>query len=183
MPDSYPFPNNEADIACIKVGRNAALEQQLIIKSSQVNIRKFTPRDHDERFKSPESINEWFAKGRQLHWLVSRSGDLAGVIWYGQSLLADDQTGPNYTFAIRLYDGYAGKGLAGKFMRLSLKIFADYVRETSVEFKGIWLKTDVTNAAAIAAYTKFGYAEIDRDEKRVTMKMDAAQIFEIASAE
>lgn len=172
----YPFPDNEAGIADIEVGRSTDLENQLISKSSQSAILKFTPRDHNERFASPESVDKWFAKGRELHWLVSDSGDLAGIIWYGQSYLDDTATGPNYTFAVRLYEGYAGKGLAGTFMRQSLKIFAENIRQADAEFTGIWLKTDVINVAAIAAYTKFGYIETARDEVRVTMKMNAAQI-------
>lgn len=178
----YPFPANEANIANLEVGRSTDLENQLITKSSQSNILKFTPRDHNERFTSPESIDKWFSKGRELHWLVSDSGDLAGIIWYGQSYLDNTATGPNYTFAIRLYDRYAGKGLAGTFMRQSLKIFAEHIRVSGAEFTGIWLKTDVVNAAAVAAYTKFGYVETTRDDVRVTMKMDEEQIFALADA-
>lgn len=180
---TYRFPVNNADISAIFSGRSVSLEAQLISKSLEDNIRKYTPRDSEERFTNPEAIETWFDKGRYLHWLVSSDDELAGIIWYGEAALSNRDEGPNYTFAIRLYDGFAGKGLAGTFMKQSIAIFVKKIREDQLIFNGIWLKTDVTNAAAIAAYTKFGYKEITRDDKRVTMSMTAEDIYTLADSQ
>ena len=160
----------------------ADLINQLIIKSKQDNILRSTPKDASSRFVSVEHFHAWKSKGRVVHWLVSESDDLAGIIWYGKAKFPQDvsyQSKPDYTFAIRLYDGYQGHGLAVPFMKQSLKIFDSDLRDSGEVLQSIWLQTDVDNGAAIHVYSKVGYREITRDNKRVTMVIDRFAIDEI----
>lgn len=156
----------------IAVGSDSSLENQLIQKSLQENVVKFTPNDHIERFGNIEMLKQWQAKGRKLFWLIGPENDLAGIIWYGEAEfphnLSLDET-PNETFAIRIYDGYTGKGLSNPFMRQSLRIYNDEKLKNGSKAPVIWLQTDIDNVPAIKSYTKFGYTEVFRNEKRVTM--------------
>jgi len=163
----------------IAVGSDAELENQLIQKSMQENIVKFTPKDSLKRFGNMEMLNTWRSKGRRIFWLIGPGNDLAGIIWYGESEfpldLKLDET-PNETFAIRIYDGYNGMGLSNPFMRQSLRIYVEEKLKNGDNPPIIWLETDVDNIPAIKSYTKFGYTEVYRDEKRVTMVLPSANL-------
>jgi GNAT superfamily N-acetyltransferase len=168
-------------ITCVAVGQDENLEAQLISKSRQPNILKYTPNDAKKRFGSHEMFKQWLAKGREIHWLLGASSDLAGIIWYGKSNFPLDiklPETPQETFAIRLYDGYAGRRLARPFMELSLKTAVKLKQARGEPIVGIWLQTDTDNPAAIAAYTKFGYQEVARDHERVTMVLGTSKIKE-----
>lgn len=185
MSDIKKFPVNEQiqpTVEFLAYGNDENLENQLITKSLQPNILKFTPKDSSGRFSDLDSYRKWQAKGRILHWLIGPNSDLAGIIWYGESEFPIDlelEDTPTYTFAIRIYDGYAGKGLAKPFMAQSLQILAKQLEEKSQQIPTIWLQTDTDNPAAISAYTKFGYEEICRDEKRVTMVLYSSKIAQL----
>lgn len=168
-------------ITGIATGSDPGLEKQLIEKSRQRNILRFTPNDAAKRFGDPEMLKRWLEKGREIHWLLGADNDLAGIIWYGKSPFpadADLPDRPDETFAIRLYEGYTGHRLAVPFMRQSLGIYARDKLERGDPIKGIWLETNVDNPAALASYTKFGYHEVARDDKRVTMVLGASSIKE-----
>lgn len=185
MNELQKFPADEQmrpTVEYIAYGNDKNLENQLIAKSLQPNILKFTPKDSSERFSDPKSFSKWQAKGRNLHWLIGPNNDLAGIIWYGDSEFPLDiklSLKPSYTFAIRIYEGYSGKGLARPFMTQSLRILCQQLKEQSIQIPSIWLQTDTNNPVAISAYTKFGYEEVFRDEKRVTMVLYASKISEI----
>lgn len=168
-------------IASIAVGRDQDLEAQLINKSRQPNILRFTPNDAAKRFGDQAMLNNWLAKGREIHWLLGADDDLAGIIWYGKlpfPLQPDSEETPEYTFAIRLYDGYTGHRLSVPFMEQSLGIYARSKQEAGEPLTGLWLETDIDNPAALAAYTKFGYREVGRDDERVTMVLDGDKLRE-----
>jgi GNAT superfamily N-acetyltransferase len=183
MSDLLRLPPDEAMkplITGLAVGDDPGFVRQLIKKSREPAILKYTPKDAARRFGDADMFAAWQAKGREVHWLLGEGDDLAGIIWYGASdfPLKDlelPQT-PGETFAIRLYEGYAGHHLARPFMALSLKAHLQLKRKRGEPVTGIWLQTDTTNPAAIAAYTKFGYREVARDEKRVTMILDGGQM-------
>jgi GNAT superfamily N-acetyltransferase len=170
----------------IAIGRDAELEQQLYEKSTQEHILRHTPKDAAKRFGSEAQFVQWLAKGRTLHWLLGDDRDLAGVIWYGKEPMPDVKLpshlreAPEETFAIRLYEGYAGRGFAREAMTNSLTLAASQQVQASGEINGIWLQTNVDNPAAITTYNRFGYEEIYRDEQRATMILPAATIAQIA---
>lgn len=171
-------------IEYLAIGEDPKLEAQLIAKSKQPNILKFTPKDSKQRFGNPDMLKHWISKGRTIHWLLGPNKDLAGIIWYGKSKFPLDielDEIPEETFAIRIYDGYAGHGLARPFMTFSLKVAVEEKRAAQEPIAGIWLQTDIDNPAAVAAYTKFGYKEVFRDHKRATMVLSSQEILNVCS--
>jgi GNAT superfamily N-acetyltransferase len=158
------------------------LEQQLFNKSKQPNILKFTPKDAARRFGSQEMFETWKAGGRELYWLIGKDNDLAGVIWYGRKTFPLDvklPETPAETFAVRLYDGYTGHGLAVPAMRQTLRLHVQAARERGEKIAGIWLETDTDNPAALKVYTNLGYQEVYRNDERVTMVLPASKIPDI----
>jgi GNAT superfamily N-acetyltransferase len=151
----------------IRRGCNAHYGIQLVQKSKQEAIVRHTPADSQDRFKDPEAFQRWVEKDRYIHLLTSAEGDLCGIIWYGREampLAEDVSTAPNYFFAIRLYDGYRGKGLAKPFMRASLNDLAAWLDDEGKleSCRGVWLETSADNSAAMAIYPAFGYQEVGR---------------------
>lgn len=180
-----PLQLIEVDVAMrpltqyLALGEDEALIDQLITKSKQAAIMEHTPKDAAERFANRHAFDTWQARGRELHWLLGANNDLAGIIWYGRSTFPVDVDLPEIpeeTFAIRIYDGYSGHGLARPFMKLSLKTHVGQKEQRSEPISGIWLQSDADNPAALAAYTKFGYHEVARDDTRVTMMMSSEEI-------
>lgn len=177
-PELRPF------ITDVATGDNSKLEEQLFAKSRQPNILKYTPKDAARRFGDKQMFDTWKQGGRELYWLLGEEDDLAGVIWYGKKEFPLDMPGveerPGETFAIRLYDGYNGHGLAVPAMRQTLRLHAQAARQRGERTPGIWLETDVDNPAALHVYGKFGYREVARDEKRVTMILPASEVEKLA---
>jgi len=71
-------------ITGIATGVDPELEKQLVEKSRQPNILKYTPKDAAQRFSDQDALERWRAGGREIHWLLGPGNDLAGIIWYGQ---------------------------------------------------------------------------------------------------
>lgn len=166
-------------VECIATGWSEELEDQLIQKSREPNTVRYTPNDHKKRFGDRQMLAAWKSRGRIIHWLLGPHKDLAGIIWYGASEFPYDLVLPEVpeeTFAIRIYDGFAGQGLARPFMTQSLRIYVQQKQSNGEEVSPIWLQTDLDNPAALAAYTKFGYEEVHRDDKRVTMIISSRKI-------
>ena len=169
----------------IATGWDDNLEQQLIEKSRQENILLHTPKDSTQRFKNNDTVHAWLAKGREVHWLLGPKRDLAGIIWYGPAAPPHDIDTNGIvpeTFAIRIYDGYVGKGLARPFMLQSLRILVDDRISQGKLMPFIWLETDIDNIPAVTSYTKFGYEEIARDEKRIMMVLHPEKIHNMLRA-
>jgi GNAT superfamily N-acetyltransferase len=167
------------NVQYLAFGRNRNLERQLVDKSLQPHILESTPKDASSRFKDADHLEAWFQKGREVHWLLGPSADLAGIIWYGREPLPSSSTlykPPQHTFAIRLYEGYTGQGLARPFMEKSLRHYAGDMALRNEAFRGIWLQTDIANEAALRTYQHVGYQEIGRDTLRVTMVLSPEQI-------
>jgi RimJ/RimL family protein N-acetyltransferase len=170
-------------IRAVATGSDPDLERQLIEKSREPSILKYTPKDSSRRFRDQKSLEAWRAGGREVYWLLGQDDDLAGIIWYGKKdfpLDIDLPDRPTETFAIRIYDGYNGHGLAVPSMRQTLRMHALAAASRGEAPAGIWLETDVDNPAALHVYDKFGYREVARDDKRVTMVLPPSEITAIA---
>ena len=164
----------------------APFADQLVEKSKQPHIRRWTPRDANERFKDLDSALER-VKNNETHLLVNvNTYDVGGIIWYGQKEPPVDVSpySPAHDFAIRLYEGYVRKGLAIPFMRRSLSDFIED-RRLSGELQnlgGIWLSVKKNNQDAIGRYEKFGYEAVgsynDIDD-RLIMVLSTEKILEI----
>lgn len=169
----------------IATGINDSLRRQLIAKSKEDHVLANTPADAAERFGNEAMLDKWLEKGRIIHWLIGPGDDLAGIIWYGKSTPPSDlpiDKGIDTTFAIRIYNGYFGKGLAKPFMKQSLRLLKDYEESKGKKLLGLWLKTTITNEAAIAVYTKFGYEEIHRNETTTYMVLPADKLTSIINS-
>lgn len=168
----------------VERGHTDDFVDQLIRKSRQELIVQNCPKDSSERFSSREAFEQWLQKegGRTSYFLADPSGELAGIVWYGRAELDADilpdfpaELKPNHTFAIRIYDGFNGKGLAKDFIRTTM---ADYLEQQaggsqSDDFNGFHLETDKDNQAAIRLYEAIGYIAVDPDDDsdRLTMVM------------
>jgi phosphotransacetylase/GNAT superfamily N-acetyltransferase len=182
------FPADETLQPFIKhigVGVSSELIAQLVANSRQEPMLRFTPKDAAERFKDEASFHAWQAKGRTVHWLLAKDNTLAGIIWYGKStcpVAFDGDFQPDETFAIRVYDGFSGYGLAKPFMKQSLRILLEARRASNEPMNGIWLETDDDNPSAVAVYTSFGYQEIAHNNKRLCMVLGPKAIERIAAS-
>jgi ribosomal protein S18 acetylase RimI-like enzyme len=175
------FPGH-SDLS-IYTGVNAWYRDQVISKSHEPHILKHTPKDAESRFTNTAAFEEWYEKGRKLFLLANSSGHLGGIAWYGKETAPDYLgTGANHTFAIRLYEGFTGRGLGKPFMRATLHNYMGGLgREDIEQFGGIWLETCDDNDAAMALYPKFGFEIVGNDKERVGMVLSPESIREILS--
>lgn len=153
-------------------GLTEALREQLVTKSREPAILKWTPRDAAERFTDVDAV-----KAREIdihnYPLVRRCGDgsldLAGLLW----LSPRPNHGANFTYAVRLYEGYGKQGLAERLTNAAIRDFGRlHPEETS-----LWLDTDNNNEAARRLYEKTGWQSIIRGDEReiMTKLLDAKQ--------
>lgn len=136
---------------------------QLIAKSNEPAILRWTPRDHSERFTNSDVAKAWHEKSPRVTYALTKGAELAGFLWFGES--PHPGLDADYTLGIRLYDIARGQGIAASFLHSSEEDF----RRTSLYDGGIWLETDLTNTVARHIYEKQGYQEVSRDARRVVM--------------
>ncbi|MFA5945854.1 MAG: haloacid dehalogenase-like hydrolase [Patescibacteria group bacterium] len=122
------------------------------------------------------SYETWYAKERYPFGLMSKSGELAGIAWFGPKAFpsiekAGFQTPPMtanaewHTFAVRMYNPYRGKRLAFPFASFVFKAY-----NTFLPPHPLWLDTSPENAGAIRLYSKLGFIEHGhREDGRVVM--------------
>lgn len=163
---------------------NISVREHLLRKSREEEIRKRCPDDTERRFKDIIILREWLQEvPTELYTLQERGSEdpLAGLIFYRhrQHELSNKQA----TMGIRLYEGYAGRGLSKGFFAGTLvlrqAIGADVVhaheRERGVE-EGIWLAVEEDNAVARGLYDSLGFVAVGQepDTKRIVMEYDGS---------
>jgi hypothetical protein len=158
---------------------------QLVEKSKQPHILRWTPNDAALRFGDTDSVASHIDKGRHMYSLAS-GDDLAGIIWYGNKEFPTREFGPqpaNQTFAIRIYEGYLRQGLAAPFMDRSLHDYILSFIETPRQdtFDGLWLSSDVDNRAG-ELYLRYGYQIAGQADGKVYMVLSEGKIRQIAGA-
>jgi hypothetical protein len=168
----------------VAVGDDHDLEIQLVAKSKQPHVLKFTPHDAGDRFSTFESIQERKrTKKRDYYWLLGENHDLGGIIWFGPKtfpISLDLPEHPIDTFAIRIYENYLGKGLAKPFFEQALSI--EYSRrQERGQSMSLWGVTDTDNATALATYTKVGFERIHDEAGRTYLVMPTSVIAGITS--
>lgn len=138
-------------------------------KSNQPHIRATTPKDSAQRFASDETFDEWWDKGRVIESFYEGE-ELAAIIWFSYEHYNGQLLIPA-TFAIRIYEGYVGKGLGLEIMR---RAHQDYFTQYPTDF--VYLDVLADNEPAIRLYTKFGYEIIgeygEGNDRHFTMIYD-----------
>jgi len=141
---------------------------QIICKSKQERLQKTVPKDSTVRFKNLNTYKSWASTGVLFFALANHSGDVGGLIWFEKKqnpIIPEAET----TFAIRMYDGYEGRGLAKPFMSVAHFMLPKLMDVN----QHIWLETDADNTPARGLYTSFGYEQIGiTDAGRVLMAYD-----------
>jgi hypothetical protein len=139
--------------------------RQIIEKSKQERIQRTVPKDTTVRFKDIDTYKVWASTGKLFFALTDYSGDVGGLIWFSKhqhSLVPEADT----TFAIRIYDGYEGRGLAKPFMSVAHFLLPKLMAVSP----HVWLETDTNNAPALLLYQSFGYRHVETSEtERVLM--------------
>lgn len=135
-------------------------------------IQKFT--SDSKRFASISTFNQWKKEEKPgIYTLVNEKNELEGLIWFGFKKIPEasfirkfDVSRYGITFAIRIYAGYRGKGLAFDFMKSSYKMFVKTRKYKLSKNNKIWLRTSFDNKAAISISKKFGFIKVsDKDEE------------------
>ena len=110
-----------------------------------------------ERFETLEKTLELHEQESQKIFYSLVDTAIKGVIWFGPSEIqySDAPT----TFAIRIYTGGRGRGLAGDFIEAAHEDF------TTDQGGDTWLKVQAGNETARGLYLKHGY-EISSDTPR-----------------
>lgn len=149
----------------INRGISDDFKAQLVAKSKQPHIEAWTPRDATERFTSLESIEAQVLNGTEFYTLSDQEGkELGGLIW----LHPVDGGSTEWTFAVRLYEGFVGNRLAGPFMEYAIHDLALVHPEVTT----ISLSADRENFKAKHLYEVHGFSTIGSDEERTYMQRD-----------
>lgn len=141
---------------------------QLIEKSRQAHVMEYEGHEDAEgRFKNRQAFKIWAKDKRRVFYLLLDNDNIAGVIWFGKR--QNPQIGESYelTFAIRLYEGFVGKGLSKPFMTAAHQAMEKYFPGVS-----IWLDFAHENIAAQKAYESFGYKYLKQHDGRIIMGLD-----------
>lgn len=139
--------------------------RQIIEKSKQERMQARVPKDAEIRFKNLGAYKSWANVGILFFALTDYSGDVGGLIWFERK---QNPKAPEAetTLAIRMYDGYEGRGLAKPFMSVAHFMLPKLMDVSP----NVWLETDADNDPARGLYESFGYEEIGiTDAGRVLM--------------
>lgn len=140
------------------------IRQLLQVTSTDLAISKHTP-DDLERYPALEVAKEHLAS-RYPYILVNQANsELAGIVWFNKRDWTIEEESPSHTFAIRIYEGYRGKGLSEEFA----KITTEHFMESNSDVSGLWLTTDVNNLPAIRLYVHNGWWKHSETDGRITM--------------
>jgi ribosomal protein S18 acetylase RimI-like enzyme len=139
------------------------INQLIEYTNSDSDISKYT--GDLNRFSTREQFDNWMNKERTIYTLVDENENLTGIVWVRESLLPEDKEYTKefdhqefgVTFAIRLYEGARGKGLAEDFIKDSIKDFDPQ--------KKVWLDTKADNFRAINLYQKLGYKIVSKPDQ------------------
>lgn len=147
---------------------------QLIRKSREPHIREFESEDSlpGGRFYDEECVRKWMSIGR-VAYMAFDFDSLAGISWFREaSLPTSNDDRYNFTFGIRLYEGYKGKGLC---IPLMSTVHLD-MAERSPQDGGVWLSAKSENTGAISKYLQFGYRLETEQDGLVYMVNDDALV-------
>jgi ribosomal protein S18 acetylase RimI-like enzyme len=155
----HTLPLEDKGLA-LYVGWNDAIVRQLVERSKEEEIRRYTPRDAKERFVDAETAERWYEEKGHVVYALCKKATLEGIIWFART--PRPELDADYTFAIRMYESQRGKGLAGAFLEAAHKDFAARLRYE----EGFWLEADEDNLRALQFYAKHGYEKVSSKNNR-----------------
>jgi len=156
------------------------LAGQLIGKSRQPHVLEFEHEDSSPggRVSSPEAIEAWIRaeQARRVAFPLinlATGRDLAGIAWFSDKAMRANEGPAGYTltFGIRLYEGYAGRGLCLPFMGAVHRLMM-----SAAQGRGVWLSAKEGNVRAMKKYERFGYRHSHRADGLVYMVNDDALV-------
>jgi len=137
--------------------------RQLVERSRESEIRKFTKRDATERFVDERSAQEWYRAKEHVVYVLFQGPELAGVAWFTHTEKPALDAG--YTFAIRMYESQRGRGLAGALIEAAHEDF----KTNACYSRAFWLESDENNERAVHFYKKHAYEPVVVKDGRVLM--------------
>jgi ribosomal protein S18 acetylase RimI-like enzyme len=158
----HTLPLEDKGLA-LYVGWNDVIVRQLVERSKEEEIRRYTPRDAKERFVDTETAERWYEEKGHVVYALCKKAMLEGIIWFAR--IPRPELDADYTFAIRMYESQRGKGLAGAFLEAAHKDFASRMRYED----GFWLEADESNERAVGFYEKHAYAALGSKDDRILM--------------
>lgn len=159
----------------IRQSLNKSQVHQLINYSSNDSLITSNTED-SRRFKNEESYLKWLKKGKYIYALIDSEHNLQGLAWFSEKPPPDGSSLSNiykYTFAIRIYPDFRGKGWSEKLMYKSFSNFLaspEYIKNPG----NFWLTTRENNLPAINLYKKFGFSQVAVKNEYLTMKLEAS---------
>ena len=137
---------------------------EVVKNSLQPRILSMAPRDASERFVDEQTAMDWYHSSHDRQFYSLRSASvLAGIIWFTKSALGDAQ----YTFAIRMYEPFIGKGMAIPFADATHQDLENIYKGST------WADININNLASRSFAYKLGYRAVDSllvsDPQRVQM--------------
>lgn len=141
---------------------------QLISKSREPHVLEYEGHeDAGGRFLDRQAFKSWARDKKRIFYLLLDGKNLAGVIWFGNRENPHIDKSYNLTFAIRLYEGFVGKGLSKQFMNVAHAGMEEYYPG-----ENIWLDFAADNLAAQKAYESFGYKYLVKHDGRIIMGLN-----------
>jgi RimJ/RimL family protein N-acetyltransferase len=133
-------------------GFNRGIAEHLVERSRQPIIQAMAPRDETERFSDVDTALDWSSRSpERIFYSLAQSAHLAGVIWFTPGLLHDAQ----YTFAVRVYEPYSGRGLGAAFGEVAHE-------DLEKDYQGaIWADVLSNNQPSQRLARKLGYRMIE----------------------
>ncbi len=152
----------------IIAGLDSSLVKQLKQKSLDESDAELQQNTSDKKRFGEGSYEEWYAKDRTPYALVSGSGELAALVWFGPKPLGrkslrylsekelkqenSQQKTEWHTIVYRSYAPFRGKGLMTPFIRFAIADYQKHFPEAK-----LWAGISTKNEASIALASKLGF--------------------------
>lgn len=138
---------------------------QIVAASKEPVMLEWVQNDASVRFPDKESAQHWFTVKERILYGLKRDIALTALAWFSPKPHPNPQITAEYTYAIRLYEGMRGQGLARAVMAVTHEAFYE-----ASGYKGpTWLSVNAKNMDARRLYEKFGYEGTDQLDERIIM--------------
>lgn len=145
----------DGEILAIQLGLSEELVEKLKEHARDSGDEELQKNTSDYRRFVESSYEDWYKKDRTPFSLVSETGELAAIVWFGpEKLPAETDIAAWDTIAFRSYPPYRGKGIMTPFGAFAIDTYLSLRPDRS-----IWLETGTDNEAGKHLYKKLGFAE------------------------